>query len=276
MYDRIIALSKLFVKLAILPTFNWEVFKDLEPQQIEEYLAFTKIPLVGSGKGGGIGSSRKVYDLGDKVLKIAYNQTGIAQNTMEARIQDSSPYFATVFEMHPKAIWILSEKIKPFKKGEWEIVTGLPANLNEYAELRNIISRLTPEGLEQLRIRFDLEEDAIDTLKQILDLRGKFDLIRGDILEPEHWGRAPDGSMKIFDYGLDTSLFETHYDPTKGTLRDEPAGYGDPEPSESELEALREIEESGPQEIKQITRQINRPQIYATTNYLIKKYNLSS
>ena len=273
MYDSIMALSKHFVKLAKASLeFDLDTLKEfVNPNQIEAYMNMTNIPLVGGGKGSGIGSSRKVYDLGDKVLKLAYNQTGIAQNTMEARIQDSSPLFATIFDMHPKAIWILSEKITPFKPGEWEIVTGLPYNLIKDTDLRPLFYRLTLDGLEQLRIRLDLEDDAVELLKQIIQTRGLHDLIKGDLFDPAHWGRAPDGSIKVFDYGLDTSLYESHYDPSTGFLRSEPAGYGDPEPSASELEALREMESEETATVEQPTV---RPGVFALSKYFVKKHGL--
>lgn len=260
----IVNLSKTFVKIAqnidatnvavpkpkqqIIPKneFDLNFLKLLnKPEHILSY-AKEYLNLVSGGKfsevtGGGLGSSRQVFDLGDKVLKVAYNSAGLAQNNMEARIQNASPIFAKVFDMHPKALWIISEKIKPFTSDQFSIVTGIPKDIMNSKEFKQIIGRLTPENLDYLRARYDLEEDSLNLLKEISKSRGKFDIIMGDLLDPEHWGQNEQGDLKVYDYGLDRTLFDTHYQ--DGIVRTEPASLRNPEPSISEEEALKELEE---------------------------------
>ena len=74
----------------------------------------------------GRGSSRMVFEVdGEKVLKLAYNSKGIAQNMTEA---DPSlrkyGIFAEVYDVHPKYHWIEMEKAVPARTGDFDKLYG--------------------------------------------------------------------------------------------------------------------------------------------------------
>lgn len=74
----------------------------------------------------GRGSSRMVFEIDDdKVLKLAYNSKGIAQNMTEAdptfRIYG---IFAEVYDVHPKYHWIEMEKAVPAKISDFDKIYG--------------------------------------------------------------------------------------------------------------------------------------------------------
>lgn len=77
------------------------------------------------GKYIGKGSSRITFQMDDKkVLKLAYNQKGIAQNEEEERAygDDIFPY---VFDSAPDASWLISEFVLPAKTQDFEHCFGL-------------------------------------------------------------------------------------------------------------------------------------------------------
>jgi hypothetical protein len=252
MNQEIIHLSTIFVKIAKgeslldintneLSPFNLDEFKKLdELNDIFKYAS--RLNMISDNTG----SSRQVFDLGDKVLKIAFNTAGVAQNHMEARIQDSSPLLASVYDMHPKSLWLISEKITPFKSGEFELLTGIPDDLAKDKEARQIIARPTPETLAELMYYYGLNVESLKLLYEISKLQNKFSIIISDMMDPSHWGKNQSGSLKLFDYGLDKSLHNIHYD-RNGFVRRKPLTVQD----------IKKIEESNEQ--KTVNERQKRP-----------------
>ena len=189
--------------------FSLDVLRKLPDISIGIYLNHMLTPVSG-GKNDGMGSGRIVYDLGDKVLKFAFNQSGMYQNTMESRIASRSPYFADVYDVGPKNQWIISEKVIPLESGEFSVITGIPEALT--VGNAGKISKMTAQIFNELVIRYELEDDAQQFLKDIYKIHKDFGTIVGDTINPEHWGKASDGSLKLYDYGLDKSGYSELYD----------------------------------------------------------------
>jgi hypothetical protein len=232
MNSKIIHLSELFLKLVKeayslaenfdeSASFNFEEFNKLN--NLNDILKYaSKLEMISNNEG----SSRQVFNLGDKVLKIAYNTAGVAQNHMEARIQDSSSLLAKIYDMHPRSLWIVSEKITPFKTGEFEKKTGIPEELLKNKEDIQIITRPTPDTLAELMHYYGLNVESIKTLYEISKIQNKFNIIMGDMIDTSHWGLNQSGDLKLFDYGLDKTLHSLHYD-TKGFVRRKPLTFED-------------------------------------------------
>jgi hypothetical protein len=256
MYDSIVSLSWIFVKLADDITkvrgphiqrkqennFNFENFKNIQGKDNNETIqkltkyADLHLSLIN------FGSSRRVYELdNDRVLKVAYNEAGIAQNFMEAKIQNDSEYFADVYDMHPGALWIVAEKIGEIDPNTFEVITGISQSLmiriNQNLDTRLGVVRITPEIARELSHRFNIGQKGIKFLNDISKLRGKFDLIFGDTFNPKHWGINADGKIKLYDFGLDSSVYDNFYH-DNGFLRTDPT-YGPNNPDQSKIDALK-------------------------------------
>jgi len=252
MNQEIIHLSKIFFKITKeanslaentddIASFNFDEFKKLD--NLNDILKYaSSLNMISDNTG----SSRQVFDLGDKVLKIAFNSAGVAQNHMEARIQDSSPLLANVYDMHPRSLWIVSEKITPFKPGEFESLTGIPDELAKDKEARQTIARPTPDALAELMHYYGLNLKSLKLLYEISKLQNKFDIIISDMMDPTHWGKNKNGDLKLFDYGLDKSLHNVHYD-RSGFVRRKPLT----------LEDIKKVEESNEQ--KTVNEKQKRP-----------------
>ena len=211
--------------------FNLDTLKSINDfQRTSGYISGTLSPI-------SAGSSRRVYDLGDKVLKMAFNDAGIAQNGLEARLQDQSPYFTKVYDMAPKAWWIISEKINPFNSSAgFEQYTGFPTTL-----LYNFAGeRLTPEDLKLIQDEYGLSNESSKIFGDILNILLRFRLIGGDTLDPKHWGINNNGELKIYDYGLDKYIFESfkHIVNPKAWKKDQGLPVSESKPSASEEEEM--------------------------------------
>jgi hypothetical protein len=243
MYSSILRLSLLFVKLAeelatvdvakakyptippefnleLLDTktrdilhreqFNYEEFSELQTlKEIKEYADKTLFPVSSEGKPG---SSRMVYDLGNEVLKVAINHAGIAQNNMEARIQNRNPLFAKVLDMQQRAIWIIAEKIYPFRnEEEFTYHTGIPTELLNSQWFTEVLHYYKfRKGIVKDLKKYNLSDDAIEILSNIGDIIS-MGVISGDARNPEHWGLNKQGELKLFDFGLDSTMHSTFY-----------------------------------------------------------------
>lgn len=77
------------------------------------------------GKHIGKGSSRATFQIDDeKVLKLAWNQKGVAQNTEEARAYGDD-IFPQVFQSADDDTWLISEFVLPAKPKDFEHCFGL-------------------------------------------------------------------------------------------------------------------------------------------------------
>jgi len=210
--------------------FDMDVLRNLTSTKAYYYIDYHLKPVF-EGKDSGRGTGRIVYDLGDRVIKLAHNDAGMYQNTMESRIASRSNLFTDVYEVGPKNKWIISEKVKPMSPGEFAVRTGIPANITNITNNGNTakIKSLKNEELDRLALRYDMEEDAKELLKQMAFLYREFGTILGDVINPEHWGLSGDGRLKLYDYGLDYSGHQKFYD-SSGTVK---AG-----PTKEEAEAL--------------------------------------
>lgn len=211
--------------------FNLDAFKNLNDFQAVSNYAMATLPSLGYG------SSRVVYDMGDKVLKLAYNDAGIAQNSLEARLTGRTPYFAHVYDISPKGWWIISEKITPFRTSqEFADHTGLEMQLlKDYA-----YERLTPEELQEVKEYYDLSDQQMELLDSIVHMLRTYNLIGGDTMNVKHWGLNNNNDLKIYDYGLDKTLFETFKQTVnpKEWKRDQGLPVSESKPTASEEEEM--------------------------------------
>jgi hypothetical protein len=105
--------------------FDVKTFKTLPSFASRVKYAKSKLPQLGTG------SSRTVFDLGgDKVIKLAKNAKGIAQNGVEADgyVQQSG-VTSTVYDSDPDDLWIIADKVDKLTPKEFERLLGIPFDL---------------------------------------------------------------------------------------------------------------------------------------------------
>lgn len=221
-------------------------------QLIEQY----DLPYMGRG------SSRVVYALSTgKVLKIAKNGKGVAQNEAE-HIVSQSPSLkyigARVYDTDPDYHWSVMEVAKIYNDStQLKLDLGIPPELaerygyhitsaidnlravyNRGIDIEEIIvDRYGESGLGGYRDPLDREdveayrkflEDPPKGLLALVDLTegelGDHALEYGDIVT-DHFGRTADGRPVLIDYGFTTGVMEDYYRSNSYN------SYGSPPPS---------------------------------------------
>lgn len=128
------------------------------------------------------GSSRDVYDLGDKVIKVAKNPKGLEQN--------SSMGYGDVHMLAPHVPEI-------FERGEDYIVTEkVPRNDKE---IRKFLAPLQKFSDMDFKNRTEALHDVMEELG--LSDFNNYELLWNDFIAPRNWGMRADGTPVLIDEG---------------------------------------------------------------------------
>ena len=190
---------------------NWNVedFKKLNSFNKRIQYCEEKLTRISSG------SSRIVYKIDEsKVLKLAKNQKGIAQN--EAEINFSNDYMwdgitAEIFNHDDNGLWVEMELARKVRPTTWMNIVGIPLNdmmdCARYVEnQKSSYSKNTPPMLDEA-----YENEFTST---ILDLIANYDIPSGDFGKYSTYGvvnRNGNDEIVIIDYGLTTDVMNKHY-----------------------------------------------------------------
>lgn len=171
----------------------------------------------------GAGSSRIVYILsGKKVLKIAKNEKGFAQNEQEFNVfsdPDSKNIVAKIFDHADDFSWLISELTRPLKsEKEFANLLGLKKNNSEpnfeYYFLDNPQQFIKNIGRDNLHLIDQYYEGDDKIIKFAYDLKTfieKYDLAWVDLQPYHQWGKSPDGRLVLIDYGYSNDIAYKYY-----------------------------------------------------------------
>ena len=171
----------------------------------------------------GSGSGRIVYDIdGQKVLKLAKNAKGIAQNKAEAGIGyygDTQHIVTIIYDNADDDSWLIAEKAKKVNEKRIKELTSIPSLNDLYYYLRNNESENKGgSGIfgqnENIKNQLDNNEFIID----LIDFVANYSISVGDLGRPSSYGEVlRDGQPTIVltDYGLNDEVYDTHYNPQK-------------------------------------------------------------
>jgi hypothetical protein len=164
------------------------------------------------------GSSRIVYKIDDtKVLKLAKNKRGIAQNEVE--IDFSNDYMwdglvAEIFNHNPLGLWVEMELATKLTPSIFKQVTGL--DFKAYGESLRYYEQ---EQISRGKIRMSKPESYDEMWENefgsdIFNLVGSYDIPVGDLTRLSTYGVVNrDGSPKVvmIDYGLNRDVYDGFY-----------------------------------------------------------------
>ena len=189
--------------------FDVKTFKTLPSFAARTRYARSTLPLISNA-----GSSRIVFDLGgDKVLKLAKNAKGIAQNGVEndGYVQQCG-VAANVYDADDEDLWIICDKLDNVTQKEFEQLLGIPfkfycdAIMTNEANVRGTRSvwhnKLTHEQMQPL---WDNE-----FICGIFDLMGSMDVLGGDLTKLNSYGKCK-GELKLRDAGFTKTVAKEHY-----------------------------------------------------------------
>lgn len=164
------------------------------------------------------GSSRIVYMVDDtKVLKLAKNQKGLAQNEVE--IKASKDYMwdglvAEIYDYDENSLWVEMSLARKVTEKIFQKVTGV--SFKDYCDALNYhyteispnrnIRRSKPDNMDEM-----WENEFV---YHMLDIMVNYDLPPGDLCRLNSFGLIEkDGEEQIvmIDYGLNNEVYDTYY-----------------------------------------------------------------
>ncbi len=153
---------------------------ELDFEDIIAHIKNHAYKLVGSGSG------RSVFDMGNgNVVKFARNRKGLAQNTVEYQISQSSesPLFARIHRVSEDYMLLIMEKADRI--------------------------RSMTEVLRYLQVKNSYEFFHI---QELLDMARAHGLLLNDLYRTVNWGRIGDRYV-IIDYGFTRIVKKRYYTP---------------------------------------------------------------
>lgn len=166
------------------------------------------------------GSSRIVYKIDDeKVLKLAKNKKGLAQNEVEAdysQYDDISHITARVFDYDPNNLWIEMELARKLRKPEFEKITGFKWNDFSIAMYNYGIDSGNVRGGHKMALDPAITEAMWEQefTYAMFDFMGNYGIPAGDLRRTSSYGLVKrDGQDEIvmIDYGLTSDVYDSYY-----------------------------------------------------------------
>lgn len=227
---------QIITEMAYPTAFSFKELNDLRTYAAKKRYLESHLEKIGTG------SSRIVYKVDDeKVIKLAKNRKGLAQNEAEA---DKSSYptdlFAKVYECDQNYYWIEMEVAKKPKKSDIKSLYGVSFELiadfikKEYSYRGGDIHKhrwISPSsknfdkfwddfweaesGGETLF--FDIPQNLIDLLTEIDSYFGDYYCNWADVadwMRLANWGivtRNGEEHLVVIDNGLNEEIYKTHY-----------------------------------------------------------------
>lgn len=212
--------ARMLKEMAYPVSFDMNVFKSLPSFAARIRYCQEKLKRISSG------SSRIVYKIDDKkVLKLAKNKKGIAQNEAEAGdyYKNSIGCFAEIYDVDENYLWIEMQLARRVRLSDFKRLTGYDFDVmcqwiyncrsrysrggygydKSYDSIFN--SEEFEEGLENYSIFADIQEYLCNyTLESI-----------GDLTRLSSWGVVKDENgeekLVIIDSGLSDDVWQNYY-----------------------------------------------------------------
>lgn len=196
-------------EMAYPDSFNMDTFKSIP--SFKKRIEYCRQNLTKIGEG----SSRMVFKIDDeKVLKLAKNSKGLAQNKKEADTGYNENYFsciAKVFDYVDDYKFIESEYARKCSKNEFKRITGY--------DFHTHVKFIYAEANDTLNLNFSQEfiDEAYDEgaiMIEVIDFAKNWKLTIQDLNDLRQYGivkRNGEEYVVIADYGLDNDIYKKHY-----------------------------------------------------------------
>lgn len=202
-------IREIIKEMAYPTSFNMEEFKQIRSFSERTRYCENRLRRISSGSG------RIVYQIDDqKVLKLAKNQKGIAQNEVESEyyIQNYS-IAARVFESDDNSTFVEMELAKKCSKSDFERITGFKIELI-YPYLYNRFKLRYNEP----KMRISIEDEEMlhenEWIQDLGELVGDYDMELGDLVRLSSYGivkREYGDEVVLIDFGLSTGVYNDYY-----------------------------------------------------------------
>lgn len=166
------------------------------------------------------GSSRVVYMIdNEKVLKLAKNNKGLAQNEVEieyGQYSDIDDIVAKIFDYDENALWVEMELARKVKASDFKRIVGF-----NFDDIEKAIQNYGVDtGNSKAVFRYSLPEDLVaamwenDFMYSIFNFIGNYGVPVGDLRRLSSYGLVKrDGLDRIvlIDYGLTHDVYTSYY-----------------------------------------------------------------
>ena len=163
------------------------------------------------------GSSRKVYKINeDKVLKLAFNKKGIAQNKVEVQLGNDSYInylFTKIYDFDPNFLWIEAELAQKVNYTKFKEILGY-----SFQDFADALQKYNPNSKidYSIVINKETEEAIIDSefFSDVMDLMSGYKIPVGDLTRISSYGivkRNGEEDIVIVDYGLNQDVQKQYY-----------------------------------------------------------------
>ena len=197
------------------PTWNKEEFEKINSFAGKLRYANTHLAKIATGSG------RAVFKIDDqKVLKIAKNKKGLAQNSVEAeRFIQQYDIVARTFDRGDEVqgigpFWVEMELAKKVGKKRFAELTKITIDdLYWYLQERRQAQR-KPNYISSIPAAKEAELDNNEFVMDLMSLVGDYDMGTGDLSRLSTYGEVlRDGQPKIVlvDFGLTNQVWDDYY-----------------------------------------------------------------
>lgn len=196
-------------------SFNMDDFKSLTSFNKRIKYCETNLKRISSG------SSRIVYAIdNEKVLKLAKNSKGLAQNEIEieyGQYHDISDIIAKIFDYEDNNLWVEVELARKVNVADFKRITGFDfktysiAITNYGNKVNEQKNRMEYPELDS-KITEAMWEDEF--VYDIFSFIGNYDLPVGDLTRLNSYGivkRNGEDTIVIIDYGLTHDVYGSYY-----------------------------------------------------------------
>lgn len=193
-------------------SWNWEFFKTLKSfKSRADYCAEHLIRL-------DAGTSRIIYKIDEeKVIKLAKNAKGLAQNEVE--IQNSQDYYLTpilaeVFDYDENNLWLEMEFAQKLTIPKFKQITGY--SFEHYADAMIYVDAQSKGKRTYKKIDSTITDGMWENedIQPFLDYVGNYNVPIGDLLRISSYGivqRNNQDSIVLIDFGLDEDVQRKFY-----------------------------------------------------------------
>lgn len=193
-------------------SFNMEEFKKLTSFANRIRYCETHLKRISSG------SSRIVYQIDDeKVLKLAKNNKGLAQNETEIGASKDNyfkPLFAHIYDYHQDDLWSEMELAKKVSPKTFQSIIGV--NFEDFGKyLKNHYfeqkGRRAPYRIDEKTLEVLHENQFANDIKELLN---SYNMPAGDFARLSSYGlvsRNGQPDIVLIDYGLTGDTYDSYY-----------------------------------------------------------------
>ena len=165
------------------------------------------------------GSSRIVYKIdNEKVLKLAKNKKGLAQNSVEAEYSqygDLSDILAKIYNADDNNLWVEMELARRVNKNDFKRITGY--NFEDFA---NAVHNYGVDSGNGRGYKHTIDKEIVadmwedEFVYSIFGYIGDYGVPAGDLTRLSTYGIVKgdgDERIVIIDYGLSSDVYDSYY-----------------------------------------------------------------